>query len=161
MFGRKKKQKEPLPWYRERNYKGNLTEDEKRELDFFRHREKSQGIKHPAASYDDLPEEVGSYIAKLQIENYDHTQERLVGRCFIGSAIGALILASYFGWVPQRDSTLMFIYGAVLLVAPWIYYPIKWRRNADEFSDRGGEAIRKEWELDYIVNKEMKRTRGA
>jgi exonuclease I len=36
MFRRKKKQPEHLPWYRARNYKGNLTEDEKRQLDFFR-----------------------------------------------------------------------------------------------------------------------------
>jgi hypothetical protein len=40
MFRRKKKQPEHLPWYRARNYKGNLTEAEKRQLDFFRMQEK-------------------------------------------------------------------------------------------------------------------------
>jgi exonuclease I len=66
MFGRKKKRKEPLPWYRARNYKGTLTETEKRELDSFRHRE-SEGGGHPSASYDDLPEEAQSYSARLRL----------------------------------------------------------------------------------------------
>ena len=34
MFGRKKKPPECLPWYRARDYKGDLTENEKRQLDF-------------------------------------------------------------------------------------------------------------------------------
>jgi hypothetical protein len=55
------RKKESLPWYRAPNYKGDLTEDEKRELDLFRYRAERHGIKHPAATYDDLPEEVGSY----------------------------------------------------------------------------------------------------
>jgi hypothetical protein len=62
MFWRKRNKKEPLPWYRAPNYKGNLAEDEKRELDSFRHQAKGHGVMHPAATYSDLPEEVGSYI---------------------------------------------------------------------------------------------------
>lgn len=69
MFGRKNK-KEPLPWYRARNYKGNLTEAEKRELDLLRHRE-SEGGEHPSANYGYLPEEVQSYLSKIEIERYD------------------------------------------------------------------------------------------
>jgi hypothetical protein len=38
MFGRKKKPAECLPWYRARDYKGDLTENEKRQLDLFRMR---------------------------------------------------------------------------------------------------------------------------
>ena len=41
------------PWYRRKEYKGNLTEEEKRHLDSFRLDEK-----HPAAAVEDLPEEV-------------------------------------------------------------------------------------------------------
>jgi exonuclease I len=50
MFGRKKKRKELLPWYRARNYKENLTENEKRELDSFRHRESEGGEHRPMDS---------------------------------------------------------------------------------------------------------------
>jgi hypothetical protein len=36
MFWRKKEKKKPIPWYRKRGYKGNLTEEEKQELDSLR-----------------------------------------------------------------------------------------------------------------------------
>jgi hypothetical protein len=153
----KRKQKESLPWYRAPKYKGNLTEDEKRELDSFRLREKN-GQKHPAAGYDELPNEVQMYISKLQIERYDHIQELLVGRCFLVSGVGALLLLNHFGWFPLKyDSTEVLVCGAVLLLAPWFYYPIKWRKNADKFSEESPEGIRTEWELEYIVNKGNKR----
>jgi hypothetical protein len=161
MFGRKKKKKEPLPWYRARKYKGNLTEDEKRELDSFRHREKAQAIKHPAATYDDLPEGDGSYISKIQIEQYDQIQERLVGRCFLVSGIGAFVLLNHFGWIsPNYHSTEMLLWAALLFIAPWIYYAIKFRKNADQFWDDAREGIRMEWELDYIVGKKAKKQTG-
>ena len=152
MFGRKKKRKEPLPWYRARNYKGNLTENEKRELDSFRHRE-SEGGEHPSASYGDLPEEVQSYLSKIEIEHYDLIQETLVGRCFLLSGVGLLLLLNHFGWIPKYDSTELFLAGVFLLLAAWVYYPIKWRKNADRFSEHDG--IRTEWELNYIVSKKM------
>ena len=153
MIGRKKKRKEPLPWYRVRNYKGNLTEAEKRELDSLRHRESEGGERH-SASYDDLPEEVQSYISKIEIERYDLIQETLVGRCFLLSGIGLVFLLNYFGWISSKyDSTEVFLAGVFLLLAPLIYYPIKWRKNADQFSEHDG--IRTEWELNYIVNKKM------
>jgi hypothetical protein len=53
-----------VPWYRRRDYKGNLTEDEKRELDHFRWLAQQPGGKHPADH--DLPEEVDLYISKLR-----------------------------------------------------------------------------------------------
>jgi hypothetical protein len=145
-----------LPWYRAPNYKGNLTEDEKRELDSFRHRAKSDGVEHPTATYSDLPKEVGSYILKLEIELYDKIQENLVGRCFLGSGVGAFLLLNYFGWIsPKYNSTEIFLFGAVLLLAPWVYYPIKWRKNADQHLFNTDESIRTEWELNYIVDKKM------
>jgi hypothetical protein len=72
VWGSKRKQTESLPWDRSPKYKGNLTEDEKRELDSFRFREKSYNEKHPASH--DLSEEVTMYISKLQIELYDKIQ---------------------------------------------------------------------------------------
>jgi hypothetical protein len=152
MFRRKKR--EPLPWYRAPGYKGNLTEDEKRELDSFRHQAERRGVGHPAASYSDLPEEVRQYISKLQIKLYDSIQESLAGHCLLISAVGAFLLLNHFGWFSARyDSAETLLFGAVLLLAPMVYYPIKWRRNADRHLDDADEAIRYEWELDYIVNK--------
>jgi hypothetical protein len=111
MFGRKKKRKEPLPWYRARNYNGNLTEAEKRELDSFRHRE-SEGGEHPSASYGDLPEEVQSYLSKIEIEYYDLIQQTLVGRCLLLSGVGLFLLLNHFGWISLKyDSTEVFLAG--------------------------------------------------
>lgn len=150
----KKKPKEPLPWYRAPNYDGNLTEGEKRELDSFRYREKNQGVKHPAADCGDLPNEVTMYISKLEIERYDEIQERLVGRCFLVSAVGAFVLANHFSWISLNyNSPEVLLFAAAFLVVPWFYYPIKWRKNADRYLGDANEEIRKEWELEYIVNK--------
>jgi hypothetical protein len=127
MFG--KKRKEPLPWYRARNYNGNLTEAEKRELDSFRHRE-SEGAGHPSANYDDLLEEVQSYLSKLEIERYDLIQETLVGRCFLLSGVGLFLLLNHFGWISLKySSTEVFLAGVFLLLAPWVHYPIKWEEE--------------------------------
>jgi len=128
MFRRKKERKEPLPWYRARGYKGDLTEVEKRELDSFRHRE-TEGGAHPSASYGDLPEEVQSYLSRIEIERYDLIQEMLIGRCFLLSGIGLFLLLNHFDWIaPKYDSTEMLLSAVLLLLAPWLYYPIKWTR---------------------------------
>jgi hypothetical protein len=84
MFGRKKKPAECLPWYRARDYKGDLTENEKRQLDSFRMRRE-----HPAARYDTLPREVKLYLGELTLEVYDRRQERLVMGCFVVSGASA------------------------------------------------------------------------
>jgi hypothetical protein len=115
----------------------------------------SVGGEHPSASYDDLPEEVQSYLSKIEIEHYDLIQETLVGRCFLLSGVGLFLLLTHFGWIaPKYDSTEVFLAGVFLLFAPWMYYPIKWRKNADRLSERDG--IRTEWELHYIVYKKMR-----
>jgi hypothetical protein len=155
MFRRKKKSTERLPWYRARDYKGDLTENEKRQLDSFRMRKE-----HPAASYDSLLKEVRMYMSKLELEIYNKTQESLVGGCFVVSGIGAFLLARYF--FGYAEGSLLEYTGSVsLLVVPWIYYPIRWRRNADEFlppgdfRSRTAEALRMEWELRYIADKRL------
>jgi hypothetical protein len=149
MFRRRKTER--LPWYRVPNFKGNLTEDEKRELDSFRYQAEHEGVPHPAATFSDLPEEVGQYISKLEVDLYDKIQENLVARCFLLSAVGAFLLLNYFGWFRPNVETLLF--GAALLLVPWVYYPIKWRKNADQYLGEADEAIRAEWELNHIVNK--------
>lgn len=151
MFGRRKKQPERLPWYRNRNYKGNLTEREKRQLDFFRMQEK-----HPAATYDSLPQEVQNYIGKLELENYDKKQEALVLPALIGSGFGGYFFIRYIlGY--EEGSLVGYGWTIALLVLPWIWYAKQWRKNAKEFLPSEGfgrtEALREEWELEYITNK--------
>jgi hypothetical protein len=80
MFWRPKKQREVLPWYRARGYKGDLTEAEKREVDSFR-----VLPKHPAAQYEDLPDEVQQYIAEVEIERYDLKQDKAAASAFVGT----------------------------------------------------------------------------
>jgi hypothetical protein len=46
--------------------------------------------------------------------------------------------------------------GVVLLIAPWVYYSIKWRKNAHELLARDG--ILAEWELNYITHKRRRGT---
>jgi hypothetical protein len=74
-----------LPWYRRKGYKGNLTEEEKRILDSFRMKEP-----HPAARYWQLPEEVQSYISRLQIELYDKKQDGAAGKALVLTGVAAL-----------------------------------------------------------------------
>src|SRR4051794_24465203 len=98
MFWRKKKQEDQIPWYRQPGYKGNLTEDEKRELDSLRWLAQQPGGKHPAAEYSDLPEEVQSYISKLEFELRDERGTVLIGQVLVACGIGVFIITSHFGW---------------------------------------------------------------
>jgi hypothetical protein len=153
MFRRKEKSIERLPWYRARGYKGDLTESEKRQLDSFRMRKE-----HPAASYDSLPKEVRMCMSKLELQIYDRTQESLVRGCFAVSCIGFFLFARYFFGYAE-GSLLEYAGSFSLLVVPWAYYAIRWRRNADEllppgdYRSRTAEALRMEWELEYIADK--------
>ena len=151
---RKKKKPEPLPWYRASSYKGNLTEDDKRELDSFRFREKAHNERHPAASWDDLPEEVTDYVSKLQVELYNKTQDSLFNACLVMSGIGGFMILTHFGWISSRfDAIEVFLSGVFLFLTPWVYYPIKWKKTADRFWEDAREDIRHEWELGYIMHK--------
>jgi hypothetical protein len=154
----RRKQKERLPWYRKRGYKGNLTEDEKRELDSFRLREKRDEGKHPAAKFDDIPDEVSSYIIKIEIALQDERQLGLVGRCFLISGLAAFYLANYLGWISLYHGSFELGLAVFFLVAPWVYYSWKHEKNRYEFSNEwGNEGIRTEWELEHIVSKKMRR----
>jgi hypothetical protein len=143
---RRRKSSEPRPpWYRAPDYRGNLTEAEKRELDTFRAR-----LRHPAFEYGDLPEHVEMYISGLELETYDLKQARAAARAVVCSLAGAALLyVNHFGFTP-RHSIWEYIFGIALLVAPWIAYRSEWRKNSDSFGP-ASEGIRKEWELDYIA----------
>jgi len=142
-----------LPWYRARNYKGNMTEAEKRQLDAFRAQPK-----HPAMRMEDLPDEVKNYISKIELELYDSKQDHAVGQALFVSLIGAALLALHY--TDRLTATpWSYIFDVLLLVSPWFFYRYQWRKNAEEFIPSRkdfpnpiDEAIRTEWELEYIVS---------
>ena len=164
MFWRKKKQEDETPWYRRRGYKGNLTENEKRELDSLRWLSQQPEGKHPATEYSDLPEEVQSYISKLEVELHDERGAILIGRVLLAFGIGIFIVASHFGWSIRiaRDSTISLLSGLFLIVVPWIFYFREEKKLRNEFRAGGAsERIRTEWELDYVVSRKIESERRA
>jgi hypothetical protein len=158
---KRKREAEWLPWYRARNYKGDLTEVEKRELDAFRVRPD-----HPAAQGDNLPEEVQSYLNKIELELYDKKQDGAVGRALVLSAIGAALLYLNYEGCFGAPTTWSYAAAVLLLVVPWLYYRYEWNRNAEEFLPSDAphsatdEAIRQEWEVDYIARKRQAERSG-
>lgn len=142
-----------VPWYRAPSYKGDLTEAEKSQLDAFRSERK-----HPAATNDELPEEVQRYIGRIELELYDAKQDAAAGLALVLSGVGATLLGlHYVGCLSGTPVTYAF--DILLLLLPWLFYRRRWRRTADEFlpsleSDAPNptdEALRTEWELEYIV----------
>lgn len=140
-----------LPWYRSRDYKGNLTEAQKRQLDAFR----SQA-KHPAARAEDLPQEVQNYINGIELALYDCRQQEAVTKALFVSFIGALLFAlRYSGYLSAPAWSYAF--DVLLLVVPWVFYRREWKNNAEAFlpsqkdaPNPTDEGIRKEWELNHI-----------
>ena len=153
MFGKRRKKQEWVPWYRRKDYKGDLTEVEKRELDAFRMQEK-----HPANHYQDLPDEVQSYINALELQVYDFKQEKAVAKPIFASFLGAMgIFLTYKG----LGSLGNFGYwlGVLLLTVPWFLYIREWRKNADdEDLHDPDECFRFEWEMDYLHRRRKKPT---
>lgn len=142
-----------LPWYRRKDYTGNLTGDEKRKLDSLRASEK-----HPAARYSDLPEEVQSYIARLSTELYNEKQVASVGRAVVLTAFSILLMALiYIGYYIFYPITSYF--GSVcLIIYAWVTRNRESAGLRNEFWPRGGgaplsaidEQLRFEWETEYI-----------
>ncbi|MGO7266133.1 hypothetical protein [Rhizobium johnstonii] len=160
MWWKRKQKTEWLPWYRVPGYKGKVSEAEKLQLDAFRMQER-----HPAASHSDLPEEVCSYISRLEMENYDIKQQRAATGPMLTSLLGAAILGvSHFGvHIQPTDSIWPYGLGSILLIAPWFIYSREWQRNADQFlpPQHGGpnltdENIKQEWELEYLTHLHQK-----
>jgi hypothetical protein len=158
----KRNRDEWVPWYRVPGFKGKVSEADKSRLDAFRTEER-----HPAASYQDLPDEVQSYISRLEVENYDYKQGRAANGPLVGTVLGGVILAiNYFGvHISPSESIWPYAFGLFILIAPWIVYRKEWQRNADElFPTQQGEPsqsdenIRKEWELDFLARNRTKDT---
>jgi hypothetical protein len=132
MFWRKKAANEPLPWYRAKNYKGKMTEKQKR-----------------------LLPEVQNYINRLELEVYDAKQQSLFAGCALLSFLGGQSL--YRDYTSGDEASLLSIsYGVIMLGAPWIYYSVKFKKNASEHMPDENptyptdEALRLEWEIEHL-----------
>jgi hypothetical protein len=149
---KRKRKAEWLPWYRASNYKGNMTEAEKRQFDAFR-----MQPKHPAAQYEYLPKEVQNYINRIEYELYDHKQDGLAGKTMLASALGAwLLFLNYKSCFPPTIWSN--VGGILLLIWPWFSFLTQWKKNAEEHLPSAPDAphsteegIRQEWELNYLV----------
>lgn len=151
-MGFETRQAETLPWYRAKNYDGNLAESEKRQFDAFR-----SLPKHPAALSEELPEEVQSYINRIELELYDAKQSEAAIGFVAAAGFGiALMAINYVERIPASD--LYYFVGGGIVAYSWFRYGRVWRRNADELHpsseqelSRTDEALRREWELEYIT----------
>jgi hypothetical protein len=156
MFGRRWKNQEWVPWYRRKDYKGNLTEAEKRELDTFRLQDN-----HPATRFEDLPEEVKGYIIALELRVYDFKQDKALDRPIFASIAGAIIIfLTYNGLI--FAGSFYYFFGTLLLTVPWYFSRREWKKNADELridpTDppiSSDEGIQTEWELTYISERKL------
>ena len=149
------KEHEWMPWYRRKDYRGNLTDEQKRHLDSFRLEEK-----HPAVAVEDLPEEVQSYLSELELAVYDAKREGVATKAFVLTGVGAFVifLAYYeLGWFAPLVG---YVLGGAIIAFARINYSREWKRNADglwikqegrgvPFS-RTEEKLQAYWELDEI-----------
>ena len=122
MFWKKRTPTEKLPWYRRRNYKGDLTEQDKVELDSFRLAAMKPGGVCRATDVSELPDDVLSYIAKLEIELHDSLGSSIFGRALAYAVVGAFIVASSLGWTPKYESQIWPWFGVLLIVLAIVYY---------------------------------------
>lgn len=144
-----------VPWYRRKEYKGNLTEEEKRHLDSFRLEEK-----HPAVAVEDLPEEVLGYLSELEIAVYDAKQEGGATKAFVVTGIGALVIFLAYRELGWLSPLVGYVIGGAIIAFAWVNYSREWKKNADDLwmkqegkgvpFSRTEEKLQEYWELDAI-----------
>ena len=144
-----------MPWYRRKEYKGNLTEEEKAYLDSFRLEEK-----HPAVAFEDLPEEVQGYVTELELIAYDAKQDGVVTKAFVLTAIGVLVIYLAYRELGWLFPLLGYVVGGAVIAFAWVNYSREWKKNADGFwieqagervpYSRTEEKLQEYWELDAI-----------
>ncbi len=133
-----------VPWYRRNDYKGDLSEEEKRTLDSF-HAQNA----HPATSVDELPQEAQNYIMRLEIELYDERQQAAAGEAIFMSVVSAFFAYSVY---PNTTyvSFISYFLCATLFVLSWIKYRRVWKANASKlFPKEKGAPSRSDHELQY------------
>lgn len=138
-----------VAWYRHRNYKGNLSEDQKMELDSIRWKSKSG--QHPAAKFEDLPEEVQDYIVYLESEISDSKFSVSIISFLFGAflmiycALSTLDILSYSDVLPSI-AKLSLISLALIVFGVLDYRSVQKRWVEKDIN----EELLKNWEIDYI-----------
>ncbi len=147
------KKAERLPWYRAKGYDGTLTEGDKRQLDAFRMQDK-----HHATDRFDLPEDVQGYINKLEFDLIDLKRQNSLNASSLTTV--AAIAFSYYSYLGNGWANEYVIYtlSVVLIIFAWWKHRKKDKILVEELVPSGSydptnEAIMREWEVDYIVNK--------
>lgn len=156
------KEDEWVPWYRRKEYKGSLTEEEKRYLDSFR-----LGDKHPAVAFEDLSEEVQGYLCELELTAYDQKQDGVATKAFVLTVIGAFVIFSAYREIGWLIPLLGYVLGGAIIAFAWINYFREWKRNAGDDLwikqegkgvplSRTEEKLQEYWEL-YEIDRYRKR----
>jgi len=141
-----------VPWYRRKDYKGELSEEDKRILDSFRLKEK-----HPSTCYEDLPDDVQSYINRIELELFDKKQESAAGKAFALTCIAVFLI--YLAFIGQVYSSIFaYLSGAGIIFFAWFQYRRAWTKNANDLfpkedgaPNQSEQGIQAEWEFDYLV----------
>ena len=150
MFWFRKRSGDDVAWYRHRNYKGDLNEDEKMELDSIRWQAKSQ--RHPSAKIEDLPNEVVDYISDLEFECMRSRKSPHEWTVLIAFSLFVYCILSGFEiieaieysekvWILLPISIIFFCNG---------FYNIN---KLDNFDFQSDQKLMEKWELDYIIFK--------
>jgi hypothetical protein len=145
----RKRKDDDVVWYRHRNYKGGLSEEEKRELDSIRW--PAEPRPHPAAKFQDLPEEVQEYISHLELEvegskSFPPLIAIIAGiSLIIYCALSALDVVQYSDMFPS-------IIKLSLVSFAWIGIGIlEYRKVQKIWGEKDTDAqFMVNWELDYI-----------
>lgn len=141
------------PWFR--NPKARLTDDERWALESIR-----REPVHPAASVQDLPQEVGSLLTKMSLENYDQKGDIILFSHLPGFLVGLFgVLIGTFGGIGNivlTDGHTWTVAGGVLLMATSaVNYWRKESRIRAQFQIYTDELLKDEWEIGWVVDNQM------
>lgn len=158
------KAEEWLPWYRQKGYKGDLTEDEKTHLDSF-----ALMPKHPSASENSLPKEVRDYIAELEFQLHDTKRDALYLRALASMGVGAYLVYEAAMGDAWTGSPMAYFIGFALIAYTPFYLRKETRKVFNELlikTEKGGPlttsdvGIRRNWEMTEIVRYRHKQRSG-
>ncbi len=149
-----KRNGDDVAWYRHRNYKGSLSEDQKMELDSIRWNSKIG--RHPAAKFEDLPEEVQDYIVYLEIELSDSKSFPSTITIIVGIALAIYCALSAIDFVQYSDvfpSIIKLSLFSIALIGIGILDARKIRKRLVE-KDTDAEFM-ENWEINYISKRSI------
>lgn len=138
-----------VAWYRHRNYKGTLSEDQKVELDSIRWKSKSG--QHPAAKFEDLPEEVQHYIVHLENEISDSKFSVSIISLLLGTFLMLYCAMIALNILPYSDVLPSIAKLSLISLALIVFGALDYRSVQKRWVEKDtNEELLKNWEIDYI-----------